>query len=592
MLSVLILVSSIDKSFGGCFKQSTSRREKITSPRMHELLDSQSLPTSVDWRADTQGRNRLSLIRNQHIPNYCGACWSFAATSALADRINIVSGSVSQTALSAQVLLNCDLDDSGCHGGDPLSAYEWIHEHGGIPDETCQRYIASGHDMGGKCNALDVCESCDPESGCYSMKKFPVWGVEQFGLVNGTEAMMAELQRGPITCSLEATEDFEALDSFEIFIDKMGRTQINHAISLVGYGSENGVDFWIGRNSWGEYWASFGFFRIRKGFNDLGIESNCQFAVPSNKGKPTLRQSSQDLNPPPTLSLPTCKSEPHNWQLIGRNIVTPSSELIASGDLPESHDWRNVNGVTSYWTADRNQHIPTYCGSCWAHAVTSALSDRIAIQRDGAWPPINLSPQLLINCKWGGSCKGGNSGTALSKIHQHGIVDETCQAYVAKNLNSCDALHTCEECHPGSTPETFVPGVCKPVPETRYHRWWVSEFGDVSGAENMKKEIYVRGPIACGLFASTKFIEYQGGVFEQDAPNTWVTNHEVEISGWGKDSNGEYWIGRNSWGTYWGENGWFRLRMHKNNLNVENDCSWGVPTNKPMNFGKIFTTEI
>jgi cathepsin X len=209
--------------------------------------------------------------------------------------------------------------------------------------------------------------------------------------------------------------------------------------------------------------------------------------------------------------------------------------------------------------------------------VTSALSDRIAIQKDGAWPPVNLASQVLINCKWGGNCKGGNAGTALAKIHNHGIPDETCQAYVGKNLNSCDAIHTCEECHPGDTPETFVPGVCKAV--TKFSKWWVSEFGDVNGAENMKKEIFKRGPITCTLFASTKFItEYSGGVHEEDAPNLWFTNHEVEVAGWGKDDHGEFWIGRNSWGTYWGENGWFRLRMHTKNLNIEKDCSWGVPT--------------
>ena len=66
------------------------------------------------------------------------------------------------------------------------------------------------------------------------------------------------------------------------------------------------------------------------------------------------------------------------------------SELAVS-DLPESWNWQNVGGKT-YLTNIRNQHIPQYCGSCWAHAATSAFSDRIKIQRNAAWPDINISP--------------------------------------------------------------------------------------------------------------------------------------------------------------------------------------------------------
>ena len=88
------------------------------------LPNVEDLPKSLDYR-NFGGRNYASVVRNQHIPNYCGACYIFAATSALADRIRLGRGDrPSQSVnLSPQAMLNCDAigGDNGCHGGDPIN---------------------------------------------------------------------------------------------------------------------------------------------------------------------------------------------------------------------------------------------------------------------------------------------------------------------------------------------------------------------------------------------------------------------------------------------------------------------------------------
>lgn len=78
-------------------------------------------------------------------------------------------------------------------------------------------------------------------------------------------------QRGPITCGMAVTDDFLDYRS-GIFNDTTGRTAQDHDISIVGWGVENGVKYWIGRNSWGSYWGLKGFFKVVRGTNNLGIE--------------------------------------------------------------------------------------------------------------------------------------------------------------------------------------------------------------------------------------------------------------------------------------------------------------------------------
>jgi len=93
----------------------------------------------------------------------------------------------------------------------------------------------------------------------------------------------------------------------------------------------------------------------------------------------------------------------------------------------------------------------------------------------------------------------------------------------------------------------------------------------------MKAQIYMHGPIGCGIEATPMFDEYTGGIYSEYIAYPQI-NHEIAVVGWDVSEDGtEYWIGRNSWGTPWGIKGFFYMKMHENNLGIETDCDWGIP---------------
>jgi cathepsin X len=109
----------------------------------------------------------------------------------------------------------------------------------------------------------------------------------------------------------------------------------------------------------------------------------------------------------------------------------------------------------------------------------------------------------------------------------------------------------------------------------------VSNYFILRGERQMKAELYKNGPISCGLEATLLFDQYKGGIFYEVNKYPRI-NHEISVVGWGKDekTGTEYWIGRNSWGTYWGEQGFFRIEMGENSLGIETDCTAGIPSFK------------
>jgi len=236
-------------------------------------------------------------------------------------------------------------------------------------------------------------------------------------------------------------------------------------------------------------------------------------------------------------------------------------------------------------TKNLNQHIPQYCGSCWAHGALSALADRIKIARQGKGLDINLAIQFILNCgvEAAGSCNGGEAGAVYQFVKTQGFVPyDTCLPYEACSSDSaesgcqgrnweCSGLNTCKTC----STFTAYGGFCSAL--DIFPNASIAEYGQVAGEEQMMAEIYARGPIACEVNA-TPMDQYTGGIL--DAPDADKdTNHVISVYGWGVDkaTGKKFWRIRNSWGEYTGEMGHVRLVRGENQLGIEDGCNWATP---------------
>jgi cathepsin X len=419
--------------------------------------DYESVPDTMMWN-NVNGTNFLTIVKNQHLPQYCGSCWAQAIASSLSDRIKIMrNGAWPDVNIAPQIFVSCSMADSGCHGGDFMTALKFGNENE-LTDETCSIYHARGHDNGYPCSPVVKCRDCSPHEDCNIPDQYNIYKVDKYASIQGEENMKAEISKnGPIVCAIDATDELYYNYTGGIFKDTTGATSLNHGISVVGYGEENGVKFWHVRNSWGDNWGEHGFFRLIRGVNNLGIESDCAFGIPAdtwstpimhNTTEEERKDPSNDYKngPYPSWSVEKLVKEEnfHSCHIEGEfteeeKTFIPEKIKNLKGEVPEAVDWRNYNGK-NYLSWNKNQHIPIYCGSCWAQGSTSALSDRINIynwltmNRTDA-PQISVSAQVIINCEEGGSCNGGFHGQVYRYAQTTGIPHDSCEQYIAHNID-------------------------------------------------------------------------------------------------------------------------------------------------------------
>jgi C1A family cysteine protease len=210
---------------------------------------------------------------------------------------------------------------------------------------------------------------------------------------------------------------------------------------------------------------------------------------------------------------------------------------VASYSYPTSLDWRRKDGQD--WTTPVRE--ASICGSCVAFGVTGSIESRLKIAAGDS----SLNPDLSEAHLFFGSCdqccdSGMSVEPALEFSRNTGIADETCYPYSPRN-------------------QPFSPCAGWRSRTTAIAAWAVT-FNTAA----MKQALAEGGPIVATLDLYEDFRSYSGGIY-QHTHGKFVSNHAVTLIGY-DDSEG-YWIGKNSWGTDWGEDkegnanggGWFRI---------------------------------
>lgn len=217
----------------------------------HVYVAATDAPASYDWRE----HGAVSPIKDQ---KQCGSCWAFSTVSNV-ESANVVQGGNQLLSLSEQELVDCSKNDNGCNGGLQSLAYDdMINGNIGLVAEsdypykgkqgTCQedqhKSLVSINSWVAIANAMDQTQTA-PASATTA------------------QIMSAIVQYGPLAIALNATpmQFYRGGVASPRFCNPR---KLDHAVNLVGYGTDNGKDYWIIRNSWNTVWGEKGYYRIAR----------------------------------------------------------------------------------------------------------------------------------------------------------------------------------------------------------------------------------------------------------------------------------------------------------------------------------------
>lgn len=213
---------------------------------------------------------------------------------------------------------------------------------------------------------------------------------------------------------------------------------------------------------------------------------------------------------------------------------------LATGDLPDSFDMRTAFPDCVYPIRDQGQ-----CGSCWAFAGAETLTTNLCTM--GTKVP-ELSEQEIMDCAIGGTgCGGLSTPASWYYFGQKGVRSEACvpfaQADGGQSLLPCPAKGTCAAANVSDATVYKCP----------------TASSSFKTKDDIKAAIMQVGEVNGDMIIFGDFMNYEGGIFRSGGAYT--GQHAVTLIGWGVANGTKYWTARNSWGTEWGEDGYFRIAM-------------------------------
>ena len=207
-------------------------------------------PSSIDWR----NKGVVTSVKDQ---GQCGSCWTFSATGAVEGAWAIAKGQLID--LSEEQLVECagiKYGSMGCNGGEMDGAFKYITEQGQCALSSYP--YTSGNGKSGSCKS---CSSVAHISSCSDVKP------------NDQISLKGAVSRQPVSIAISAdTKLFQSYSS-GVITSTSCYTSLDHGVLIVGYGTENGIDYWNVKNSWSSSWGMDGYVKIARSdsTNDAGI---------------------------------------------------------------------------------------------------------------------------------------------------------------------------------------------------------------------------------------------------------------------------------------------------------------------------------